>query len=217
MAALFSPHQRVKDNFSTCSICKDLCDNDVHQAKCLHCLHTYCKSCLEKLADKLPKFNCPICCNSITLPKGSGDSNVENHMEYHNNSNSAVSCGSCESGEAVSFCHDCRTFLCKKCEDIHSQFGLLRHHKLSTMVELHEQHYNPMIHQQQHCLKHPKQDITMYCRETDCKIPVCATCGLVDHRGHDLIELSTAIEKIVCDLRQSAAKVNERKQELIHK
>ena len=95
--------------------------------------------------------------------------------------------------------------------------AILRQHRLSTMVELQEQRYNPRTQQQQHCTKHPKQDITMYCRETDCKVPVCATCGLLNHKGHDLIELSAAIEKIVADMQQASAKVNERNEQLTKK
>ena len=222
--AASSPHQRMEDftdDFLTCAICTELFDNTAHQAKCLPCLHTYCKSCLESLAGKRPKFNCPNCRKLITLPEGIVDSLpnnfiVENLKDYQDIFNFAVSCGSCESGQAVSFCYDCGAFLCQKCVDAHAQLKLLRH-KLSTVVELQEQRFNPMMRQLQHCVKHPKQDITMYCRESNCKVPVCATCGHLNHRGHDLIELSAATENVVADLQQSAARVYETKHELICK
>ncbi|XP_072024713.1 E3 ubiquitin-protein ligase TRIM45-like [Amphiura filiformis] len=69
-----------------------------------------------------------------------------------------------------------------------------------------------MLQQQQHCTKHPKQDIAMYCK--DCKVPVCAICGHLNHRRHDLIELSAAIEQIVADMQLSSERINERNRTL---
>ena len=64
------------------------------------------------------------------------------------------------------------------------------------MLELQEhKYYNPLKQQHQQCSMHPNQEITMYCKEINCKVPVCATCGLLNHRSHDLVELSSAIAK----------------------
>ncbi|XP_072046827.1 tripartite motif-containing protein 2-like [Amphiura filiformis] len=226
MAASLSPTQmkeEFKDKFLTCSICEEPYDNDERQAKCLPCLHTYCKSCLQRIAGKRPKFDCPKCCKLITLPGGTVDSLpnnfiVENLKGYQNIFNLAVVCGNCDDDNpAVKFCHDCGSFLCQGCIESHQKMRSMQHHQLVTIEELQAKKCNPMMQQQQHCTKHPKQDMTMYCKEADCKVPVCATCGHLDHRGHDLIELSATIEKIVADMQLSSERVNERNQELARK
>ncbi|XP_072017833.1 E3 ubiquitin-protein ligase TRIM33-like [Amphiura filiformis] len=226
MATSLSPEMRkedFKDEFLTCSICAESYDNDKHKAKCLPCLHTYCKSCLQRIAGKRSKLDCPKCRKTITLPGRTVDSLpnnfiVANLKEYQDIFNLSVSCGGCESVEAaISFCHNCGRFLCHKCVDSHRQYGPLQNHKLLTLAELQEKKYNPMTQRQQHCSKHTNQELTMYCREADCKVPVCATCGLVDHRGHDLTELSAAIAKVIDGIQHSTARVRERNQDLSRK
>ena len=227
VAASLSPTQRqedFKEEFLTCPICTESYDNDQHQAKCLPCLHTYCKSCLQKLAGKRSKINCPNCRSLITLPGGTVDSLpsnfiVENLKGYRDIFNLAVSCGSCqdEGNQAVSFCHDCGCFLCQTCVDAHARLGPRLRHQLSTMTELQEQKCNPMLQRHQQCKKHPKQDLNLFCRKRNCKIPVCASCGLVDHRGHDLIDLSAAIGEIVADLQRSTAKLRGKQQKVTAK
>ena len=218
MAAFLSLTQRQEDfneEFLTCSICTEPYDNDQNQAKCLPCLHTYCKLCLQKVASKHPKINCPNCRSLVTLPGGTVDSLpnnflVENLKNYHDTLNFAISCGSCEDkgNQAVSFCHDCGCFLCQECVDAHRRLGPLRMHKLSTMAELQEKKCIPMAQCHQQCKKHPKQDLTLFCREPNCKIPVCASCGHVDHRNHDLIDLSVAFDETVADMQRSIARVS---------
>ncbi|XP_072022067.1 tripartite motif-containing protein 3-like [Amphiura filiformis] len=225
MAASLSPVQRTeefKDEFLTCSICAEPFDDDERKAKCLSCLHTYCKSCLQSIAGKQSNVNCPKCRKLITFPGETVDSLpnnflVENLKEYQDILNSSIACDSCVSGQAVSFCHDCGASLCQKCVDVHSQLGILRHHKLSAMAELQKMKPIPIMQKPQHCTKHPKQDVTMYCTEANCKVPVCATCGLLDHQGHKLIELSAEIATIIDDMHKATAKLNETKKELEHK
>ena len=225
MAESLSPTQQqedFKEEFLTCSICTEPYDNDQHQAKCLPCLHTYCISCLQNLAGKRIKINCPNCRSLITFPGGTVDNLpnnflVENLKNYHDIFSFAVLCGSCEDegNQAVSFCHNCGCFLCQGCVDAHRRLGPLRMHKLSTIAELQEKKCNPMAQRHQQCKKHPKQDLTLFCREPNCKIPVCASCGLVDHRGHDLIDLLVAFDEIVADMKRLIERVSLRNQEII--
>ena len=71
MAARLSRRkEEFKEEFLTCSICTESYDRYEHQAKFLPCLHTYCKSCLESLAQagQRPKFNCPQCRKLVSVP-----------------------------------------------------------------------------------------------------------------------------------------------------
>ncbi|XP_072014849.1 E3 ubiquitin-protein ligase TRIM56-like [Amphiura filiformis] len=222
MAVPLSPTQmkgELQDEFLTCSICSQPYDNDEHQAKCLPCLHTNCKSCLQNIAGESSQFDCPKCSKLITLPGETVDSLsdnfiVENFHAYQSIFDLAVTCGNCNSSNtAVRFCHDCGSFQCQDCIDSHQKMRSMRHHQLMTFKELQAKKSNPMM-QQQHCTKHSKQDMTMYCRDADCNVPICGTCGHLDHRGHDLIALSAAIEQTVNDMQLSADRVNERNEEL---
>ena len=224
MAASLLPSQKseeFKEQFLTCPICYESYDNGEHQAKCLPCLHTFCLSCLQSHAGKRPKFNCPQCRKEIIPPDQNVDSLpnnflVENLKDYKDLINHAVLCGDCDDGnQAVSFCHDCGLFLCQGCVDDHRRKRSQRHHKLSTLKDLQQQNYHPR--KERVCQKHPSQTVNLYCKEAACKVPVCASCGLVDHRGHELIDISAAIDEIVAEIKQTSAQLNDRSQELIRR
>ena len=207
----------------TCPLCLEPYDTKDHLAKFLPCLHTYCQTCLQRLAGGKPKFKCPNCQGLITLTGGNVESLpnnfiVENLKEYQDIFNHTVICGNCDVGNsAVSFCHDCSLFQCQSCVDIHSLMRSTRNHDLVPLAELKEKICNPIIQKHQHCKKHPSLPLTLLCKNEECKVPSCPSCGLVDHRGHDLVDLKASINDIVADLQQSAAKVESKIQELIRK
>jgi len=68
-------YEDFTEGFLTCSTCLCTYDSTDHYPKLLHCSHTVCKSCLEKIAS-LPgvresgSFRCPICRETIPLPRG---------------------------------------------------------------------------------------------------------------------------------------------------
>ena len=220
-----------KDEFS-CSICNKPFDNEEHQAKYLPCLHTFCKSCLKTRARpcggkyclyclKIPastscpsrsekSYHCPNCRFDFNLP-GTNFDNLPNNFlieslkEYLAFKKSAISCGNCDKGNsAVSFCHDCGCFQCQNCTDNHQMF-ILKHHELSTMKELYEEK------RKQRCKKHPLQTLSLYCKENACQVPVCATCGLRNHRGHTLVDLSIAADEAVSKMKGLLDRVDEKK------
>lgn len=68
-------YEDFTEGFLTCSTCLCTYDASEHNPKLLHCSHTVCRSCLEKIAS-LPgvresgSFRCPICRETIPLPRG---------------------------------------------------------------------------------------------------------------------------------------------------
>ena len=176
-----SVKDNFKDEFLTCSICTELYDTDRHQAKCLPCLHTYCKACLEQLANGLPKLKCPNCRTLITFPDGGVDKLPNNFVvgnlrEYHENLSLFKTCGSCddESNQATSVCFD-GGFLCQKCEDAHKRMKTLQTHKLSTSAELQEKKCNLKLDDKR-------------------KGAAVCGCGLI-HKGRDLISLEESSDE----------------------
>ena len=117
--------------------------------------------------------------------------------------------------KATGFCHDCGYFQCETCMDNHRKMRTLHHHKLSTVAELKEKQKDPTM--QPKCEKHPNQNLTLYCREKECRVPACATCSHTTHRGHELIDIAAASAEIVSDLQHLASRVKKRNQVLTRK
>ena len=214
MPSMSQKKEEFKEEFLTCSICAEPFDNHTHVAKCLPCLHSFCKSCLLRHANSKLTLDCPKCRKTVPLQaKGDLDSLpnnfiVENLKEYQDIFNLAVACGNCDEGEsALSFCHDCGCFVCQLCVDSHQRMRTLRLHTLSTLAELQEKKCNPLTKCQQRCQKHPKHELTLYCQEETCKMPACATCAHVDHRGHDLKYIEEAAVKTALQLKAACSRV----------
>ena len=220
-ASVSQKREEFEEEFLTCSICTELYNKEEYRAKVLPCLHTFCKSCLVKHAQRQAKFDCPKCRCEVTMPRGGVDKlrnnfMVENLKDYQDIFESRVVCGSCTAVEnqAQMFCYNCHCFLCRNCVDAHEQLGPISEHVLVSIAELQRKRHNPMMQQHQQCKKHPNQDLTLYCKDANCKVLVCASCCHVNHRGHHLVELATATEEIKADLRQSSQKVQKRSKEL---
>ncbi|XP_072037191.1 tripartite motif-containing protein 3-like [Amphiura filiformis] len=221
MPSFSQKQEEFKEEFLTCPICAESYDANKHRAKCLPCLHSFCASCLQRFIKKRKSFDCPKCRQTVQL-EAEGDLTslpnnfiVENLKEYHDIFNLCVLCGNCDDGEnAVCFCHDCVCFVCQGCVDMHQKMRSLRGHSLSTMTELREKKCNPMSLCQQRCEKHPKQEMTLYCQDDACKVPVCPTCAHVEHRGHDLVYIEVAVEKTTEELEGAAGKVRTQLEEL---
>lgn len=68
-------YEDFTEGFLTCSTCLCTYDGSDHCPKLLHCSHTVCRSCLEKIASlagvrESGSFRCPICRETIPLPRG---------------------------------------------------------------------------------------------------------------------------------------------------
>ena len=100
--------EEFKEQFLTCSICDEPYDTGEHRAKCLPCLHTFCKSCLQLIIDGAGSttIDCPTCRKEAALPEGTVDGllnsfMVENLRDYHDEVvNLAI-----ERQQTVRFCH----------------------------------------------------------------------------------------------------------------
>ncbi len=219
-----SRREDFKEEFLTCSICSEPYDNVARQAKCLPCLHTYCRSCLQNHAGGKAKFDCPKCRGTVTLPDGkSVDSLPNNFMldnlrEYKDLFDSSMSCGRCDNPEAcgaVSFCHDCSSFLCISCVDVHKSELPLQAHKLATLAEL-QRKKEPVTPPNQGssklCTKHG-QYISFFCKSASCRLAVCETCRNEDHKCHDIVHMTAAMDDMAYDIQQLSAKLRKRNEE----
>ena len=216
----------LKKQFLTCSICNEPFDNGEHQAKYLHCLHSYCTSCLKASEKSFQSwgYHCPNChfefCSSgknleetvDSLPSNFLVQSLKEHLAFKS---SAVCCGNCDKGnQAVKFCHDCGYFQCQDCVDNH-QMKILQHHKLSSLEEIQEKRRRPPT--QKYCKKHPLQQLNLYCKEEGCQAPVCASCGLVSHHGHSIVDLSVEADEKIAEMKGFIDKINVKKKKMVRK
>uniref|UniRef100_A0A0A9XTU7 Tripartite motif-containing protein 3 n=2 Tax=Lygus hesperus TaxID=30085 RepID=A0A0A9XTU7_LYGHE len=66
-------YEDFNESFLTCGTCLCMYDGGEHTPKLLPCSHTVCLHCLSRIAAQVPSsptFRCPICRESITVPRG---------------------------------------------------------------------------------------------------------------------------------------------------
>lgn len=69
-------YEDFTESFLTCGTCLYTYDGGEHSPKLLPCSHTICRICLERIVqaagvrDNIGAFRCPICRESIQLPRG---------------------------------------------------------------------------------------------------------------------------------------------------
>ena len=217
--------EEVKDDLVACSICSELYDNGDHQAKYLPCLHTFCKSCLQTCIGENSQFNCPKCQYVVNLNGDTVDSLPDNFIvvsleREHGFSHLAESCGSCEDekSQVVNFCHECGSYLCQICTDQHKRMRPLRNHKLSTLDEVQEKKRDMIVKEEQFCKKHPEQRQMVYCKDSGCQVPLCATCSSEDHhQNHEIVDLEKVAAEVVAEIQGASKKLDHKKEDFVRK
>jgi len=124
-----SPLERVISEVGEeieCRLCMAYFDNPVSLA----CLHTFCSSCVEKIANER-SVTCPTC--QVDTPLDSGVQGLaQNH--YLSNIVDMIKhapmrkCAGCQKTSISAFCKNCRQFLCTECNlRIHAEPSNARH------------------------------------------------------------------------------------------
>ena len=141
MAANADVLEKINDKL-TCVICQEAYKEP---PKLLHCHHTFCKECLERLVGKecdQVTINCPTC-RAVTVvpPKGVSSLQSDFHMEHLFEiramlDNSGTKCGKCENEKAASFCHDCKEFVCQSCGDLHKRWREFKLHDITPLDQM---------------------------------------------------------------------------------
>ena len=210
----------------TCAICLARFDDP----KVLPCLHTYCRKCVESMSLS-GKIVCPLCREEHLLPEGGAGklltsftfTNLVQVLEVHeaDQSGSSDKKLTCENGldsnPAAARCLDCDAYLCSSCVELHIKQISSRNHEVVTLDEIKEKG-DKCFQRPQHCNKHSKEVLKLYCRT--CSKPICGDCTYVDHRTHNYEFLSDVQEELketlmqkVTDLKQlvEEAKVKKEK------
>ncbi|PRP87001.1 hypothetical protein PROFUN_04983 [Planoprotostelium fungivorum] len=109
-----------------CSLCLAYFDNPIS----LDCLHSFCSSCVERIADD-DSVTCPTC--SVVTPLEDGITSLAQNRYLANivdmiKNAPMRKCGGCQKTSISAFCKNCRQFLCADCnQEIHSEPSKKRH------------------------------------------------------------------------------------------
>ncbi|XP_035698276.1 E3 ubiquitin-protein ligase TRIM71-like [Branchiostoma floridae] len=233
MAAASSIAEDFDDEFLTCSVCLNLYEDP----KLLPCFHTFCRKCVEDLANKNggKNFQCPLCRSNVKLlcPVQSGGVDKLSTNFYINklldfrklklSKMSHVQCQMCKSGaQATAVCGDCTFLLCQNCISVHRNTPALQDHHIITLNDLENPTARSQYTRQIYCPRHPGQRTTFYCEP--CATLVCIACTVDEHRpgeNHDPREVEkvapkyrAAVEGLMQQTEAVASKINQQVENL---
>ena len=196
---------------TVCPVCLD----NLVDARLLPCLHSVCKTCVDKLLVTATDGNvkCPICQAAVTLPSGGAESlpkDVTVLPTYQNGERRK--CALCEDKvkEATTWCKKCHLTFCD---------GHAGHHitSASTKGEVHNViplamadlesssgsgHAEDVIPK---CLQH-NEPLAFHCGS--CDVAICGHCGTIgDHRRHEPVRY---IKDIIDERKQQVAEKVDR-------
>ena len=178
----------------TCVVCEDRFDDP----RVLPCLHTYCRKCVESLAEKSASevekssnIVCPDCKippkeeGVGELPKSPVFSNLAKLLEIYKAGESGSQPLTCENSQdgnpASARCLDCDAYLCDSCLELHKMRVSSRKHVTVTLDEIKESG-GRCLSRPRNCNSH-KKELTMYC--STCAQLICDNCSSEEHSSHE--------------------------------
>lgn len=171
----------------TCTICQ----STYSDPRLLPCLHSFCRSCLERLSTSTPrKIKCPLCRTEHYLQPGGVAKFLPNTQAASKASLLVSKCGQCQSQSVVSFCSECETFLCNLCHQAHGRMAIFQTHMVVAPTKASIKPKPKSFK----CPKHPKESLDVYC--ITCKSVICRDCALYSHNGHKFKPGEDASEEI---------------------
>ena len=195
----------------TCAVCH----GHYQEAKLLPCMHYYCRTCIEKLAERSRgrPFHCPECRKDTNLPSGGAEQLqsaffVERMIDVYGKMAKAEGkveavCESCSvKGKAIAFCRQCTAFLCAHCVEHHKTLRVFAGHKVDTLEDLKKGGALDIPLQEAPPPKCPEHDEPMKIFCFDCNHLICRDCVLYDHREHKsdfMKKCATESRKALCN------------------
>ena len=196
---------------STSTNCK-LCGGYYRNPRLLHCLHTFCKSCLDSVVKQNEdKTTCPTCHKVSPHPPH----RLPRHVRLENEASiarrlakiqSELSCGSCDSkDQAEAYCHQCDASLCSFCVKCHKTLQVLRDHKVEALTNISTSLTSSLVY----CADHPEEVLKYYC--TTCSSLICHECYMYEHKEHNYCRIQEAIKVENADITNSLPSLKKAK------
>ncbi|XP_071547968.1 tripartite motif-containing protein 3-like isoform X2 [Panulirus ornatus] len=186
-----------------------ICTRRYSNPKVLPCLHTFCERCLISYtpAESLT-LTCPVCRQQSILPKDGvpglqSNTWVRGVMEAMEGGGGAASCAHCHhrgdpaAATAAARCHECQTLLCAACAHAHAQDSGSESHSVVSLGDgegcLPDTNGYHDDDTTLYCPSHQGQTLRFYCR--DCETAVCSSCTDIEHRAHNTLHLTDAVDE----------------------
>jgi len=200
---------RQLDDITECLICS----KRFTDPRSLPCIHSFCLSCIENLAqDKQPgmKMPCSVCTKEFIIPDGGVGELPKNYfimklMQIKQSFSGCTPsvCTFCQPDEALDvvkknaavYCVECSEKYSEDCARCHKTFKATSSHKRLKLHDCREFCYreevlcksSPIV-----CEKHSDQVLSVYCH--DCKSAICVICCIATHKQHDCSGINDVIE-----------------------
>ena len=125
-----------------------------------------------------------------TLPSCFYVKNLLDTLAIKECNTSKVTCGNCEKqSDEASYCFHCGKFWCKDCLNAHNILRENKEHRVLSLKDFQDKDFEDVLKRPAFCQKelHEKEVLKFYCKF--CEVPVCQTCVIVGHAGHDVEHL----------------------------
>ena len=196
------PDPKILRKEIVCGVCK----KQYQSPKTLHCLHSFCLSCLQSVSateTTVTKIRCPQCTKETWVQSNNCDElldayHINRQMKLYDflrkvHGQIETNCEKCanKSVKAQSFCRDCGKFICELCITIHTSWSEFESHTVLSLDQL-KQSYERYIPEKVEPLRCPihAKECTVYC-ET-CEEQICHECIVKGHRDHQYLLISDA-------------------------
>ena len=203
----------------SCSVCM----STFTDPKILPCFHTFCLHCLNEIqrtSGKHGEITCPECRRKFQVP-GSGYpkdlpanfrmNSLLDVMAIQKCSISGVKCGNCEKTSAQSFyCFQCCAFWCEDCIAAHNLIKANKAHRVLAIRDFQDEDIENVLKRTVYCQKkhHENEELKFFCKE--CEVPICNTCVVTFHEGHDKVLLQDAANERKLNLESAIESQKEK-------
>ncbi|CAL4097070.1 unnamed protein product [Meganyctiphanes norvegica] len=188
-----------------------VCTRRYSNPKVLPCLHTFCEKCLISYTpDESLTLTCPVCRQQSILPKDGvpglqSNTWVRGMMEAELNGTDPSTqqhpmCADCHHEQPHHKCHQCHIILCGSCAHQHTLDSGSEGHSvvsLATSENGEVDQANGFNEDDEdttlYCPSHQGQTLRFYCR--DCETAVCSSCTDIEHRTHNTLRLTEAVDE----------------------
>ena len=199
-----------------CCVCQEQFDGK-NEPKILKCLHTFCKSCLERWLRQQGggKLSCPTCrqiteClnnNINSLPSNLFCKQMVEIVEAYSGKGQEDSphCGSCDERKSLKFyCSDCNCFLCEDCSMAHKKLKVFSGHHVKEIGNFEARDAQDYTRKLNVCKEH-KDEVRFYCEE--CVLCICRDCAILEHRDHNFVSIDKGLEKKKSEIQTKMGEV----------
>lgn len=214
-------YEDFNDSFLTCGTCLCMFDGQDHTPKLLPCSHTVCRSCLEHIIEAQGRnpttFRCPICRDTITIPRGGPSSfppsfivNQLLDLMARQRRDIIPKCSD-HSQQELMFCETCDTVFCIDCTGgSHNGRGASAHTVIPFSVAI-KRMSEILLYKASLCMKNLNnacENVSKEIDRLDISADLCIEAisktfqdlmNIVDQRRHDVI---TMVKNIRDDKKQ---------------